>query len=137
MLGSAQVPRPPPVVLLVDPDQDSRLMYRCWLQDCNGLVVREAGSVSDALRVIGDHCPDVIATELAFPGEDANELCRRVRGNVVTRAALLIALTASVTPAHVQRAYFAGCDIVLAKPCLPSTLLEAIRELLPPSRPPE
>jgi len=120
------------VVSLVDPDEDSRFMYRYWLQDCHGFLVREAGSVSDALRIARATLPDVIAPEMAFPGEDANELCRRIREDVATSGVRLIALTASVTPAQVERAYLAGCHTVLPKPCLPATLLDAIRDLLPP-----
>jgi len=130
MLGTAQIPRPPPVVLLADPDEDSRFMYRYWLQDCHGFLVREAGSISEAMRIARETVPDVIATEMAFPGEDANELCRRIREDVVTSGVRLIALTASVTPAQVQRAYLAGCHMVLPKPCLPETLLNAIQGLL-------
>ena len=122
--------RPPPVVLLVDADADSRLMYRYWLQDCHGLLVREAGTVDEGIRMALDAAPDIIATELAFPGEDGSELCRRVRREILTHPVRLIALTASVTPRHIDRALLAGCDRVLAKPCLPATLLDTIRELL-------
>lgn len=132
MLATAAVPQPPPVVLLADPDEDTRVMYRYWLQNCQGFLVREAATVNDAIRIARDTVPDVIATEMVFPGEDASELCRCIRQDAVTGGVRLIALTGSVMPAQVRRAYLARCDMVLAKPCLPSTLLAGILGLLPP-----
>lgn len=131
MLPTAHIRGSPPQVLLIDPDEDTRVMYRYWLQHCHGFLVHDAPSIAEAMRITRDSVPDVIATEMVFPGEDPNELCRRIREDADTRGVRLIALTASVTPAEVERAYSAGCDLVLAKPCLPSALLAAIRELLP------
>jgi CheY-like chemotaxis protein len=120
------------VVLVVDPHEDSRLMLRCWLQDCCGFLVQDVGSVGEAIRIVAASVPDVITTEMAFPGADGYEFCRRIRQDARTSGVRLIALTASVMRPQVERAYHAGCDMVLPKPCLPATLLDAIRGLLPP-----
>ena len=111
-------------------------MYRHWLQDCCGFLVHEADSVAEALRLAARVSPDVIATELTLPGTDGYELCRHMRGSAATSGVRLIAVTASAMRDQIERAYQAGCDLVLPKPCLPETLLDAIQGLLvPPIQP--
>ena len=71
---------------------------------------------------------DVIVTGVQVPGSfDGLELVRRLRADVRTESKLIIVLTAWALHPSREQALAAGCDIFLAKPCLPDTLEREIR----------
>ena len=58
------------------------------------------------------------------------ELVSRLRQDDCTRFTPIIVLTAWVGPKERARAADAGCDVFLAKPCLPNDLLGEVRQLV-------
>ncbi len=115
----------PTRVLLVEDDADTREMYATYLSFC-GLDVEPEANARLALESIRLTLPDVVVTDIAMPGMDGLELSRRLRADGPTRDVPIIAVTGQWAPP----AHDAGCDLVLAKPCLPDELLEAIRLLV-------
>jgi CheY-like chemotaxis protein len=122
--------RPPPVVLIVDDDPDTRAMLALWFRQ-SGCRVVEAATCVGALDRVFECQPDVIVTDMALPGVDGEELCRRIRQNPVTRAIPIIAATGWAMPAEVERARQAGCDHVFVKPCSITDLLDAVLSVVP------
>jgi len=120
---------------MVDAHEDTREMCGCLLRRLHGLAVQGAATACDALRMVAESAPDIIVTEMALPGVDGYELCRRLREQAKMRATPIFSLTAVVMPQEVEKAYQAGCDVVLSKPCAPATLLETIYRLLPSLQP--
>ena len=117
-----------PTVLLVDPLQDDRTMYADYLRVC-GLNPIEIDNTSDALR--GAQKADVIVTGIRGMGPfDGVELVRRLRDGDGTHDKPIIVLTACAFEPDQQRALAAGCDLFLAKPCLPDRLVSEIRAIL-------
>src|SRR5262249_28027787 len=75
-------------VLVVDDDEESRLVVAEHLRRCNG-VVFTAASAADAYNVLRRERVDVLLADIAMPGEDGYTLIRRVREGVVpVRAAM-------------------------------------------------
>ena len=120
---------PPPLVLLVDGHHDTRDMYRMWLER-GGLRVVDAASADEALVLVDLLGPRVVATEMGFPVMDGYELCRRLRRQPETHRIPNNAVTSRVMRNEIERAWDAGCDAVLPKPCAPETLLVEIVRLL-------
>ena len=119
----------PIVVLLVEPDDDSRSMYAQYLQAC-GFTVQTADTTDEGVTHARE--ADVIVVGILMPGSfDGVELVRRLRGANETTEAPIIVLTACALPADRQRALAAGCDVFLPKPCLPDDLVSEIRALWP------
>jgi CheY-like chemotaxis protein len=114
-----------PLVLLVEDDRDTREMYSVYLS-YSGLRVAEAPSGRTALERAREQTPDVIVTDIAMPGMDGLELSRRFRADPPTRNVPIIAVSGNPTP----RAYDAGCDVMLEKPCSPDHLLHVIDDML-------
>jgi CheY-like chemotaxis protein len=78
---------------------------------------------------------DVIVTELLLPGHmNGMALIERLKRDTQTKAVPIIVLTSAAWDSERQRAERAGCDLFLAKPCLPADLMRAIRGLLVSSR---
>ena len=81
-----QTVRPPPLVLMVDAHEDTREMCGCLLRQLHGFAVQDTATACNALRMVAESAPDVIVTEMALPGVEGYELCRRLREHSTMRA---------------------------------------------------
>ena len=81
-----------------------------------------------AMRVLGEHWPNVLLSDIAMPGEDGYELMRRVNGLRREHSEPLrsIALTAFARESDRALALSAGFDEHLSKPVGVNTLIEAV-----------
>ena len=119
-------------ILLVEPPEDDRPMYAEFLR-ANGFSVTEVDSTDEGLSAA--HAADLIVTGVRMPGSfDGIELVRRLRDDERTKSKPLIVLTACTFEPDQSRAFAAGCDVFLAKPCLPEVLLQEARRLIDQSR---
>lgn len=116
------------VVVLVEPEADCRQMYAKCLS-YRGFLPVPVSTASDALLV--GHKADVIITGLLLPGAmDGVELIARLRSAERTARVPIVVLTVCAWRTERKRALEAGCDVFLAKPCLPKVLVSIIRRLL-------
>jgi len=112
-------------VLLVASPTDDREMYHEFLRT-EGVAVSVADTAEDGL--VRAPIADVIVTEVRLRGAfDGHELIRRLRRGERTVDKKIIVLTASVLDGDRDAAHGAGCDVFLAKPCLPQLLLTELR----------
>jgi CheY-like chemotaxis protein len=118
-----------PFVLLVDPDGDTRALYRTALAAA-GYDVDEAEDGREALAKVFDRRPAFVVTETRLSFINGYELCMLLRHDDQTSDVRLIVLSGDSHPEHISRAWDAKADSVLVKPCLPETLAEEIRRLL-------
>lgn len=126
--------RRPRLVLLVEHDEDTREMYAQSLA-FYGFQVVLASSGAEAIEKAHALRPDLIATDIGLPGGmDGCQLAESLKSSVHTNEIPVIAVTGWIMGPHVERALKAGCNSVLAKPCLPETLLAEIHRLLPPRK---
>jgi two-component system, cell cycle response regulator DivK len=116
---------PPPHVLLVEDDRDTREMYSEYLS-YSGLRVSEAPSGRRALETVRAHRPDIVVTDLAMPEMDGRELSHRLRSDRRTSDLPIIAVSGQLAPGEKM----ADADLVLEKPCEPDRLLHAIHDVL-------
>jgi CheY-like chemotaxis protein len=115
-------------ILLVEPPEDDRQAYADSLRD-SGFAVRVAESTDEGLAAAQD--ADLIITAIRMPGSfDGVELVRRIRENVRTKHKPLIVFTACTFEPDQSRAFAAGCDVFLPKPCLPELLLAEAERLI-------
>ena len=122
------MPRPPSL-LLIEPKDDSRVMYAEDLHTF-GFTVLTADTTDDGLIRASD--ADVIVTGIRVPGSfDGVELVRRVRQTEkTTHTRVIVVLTAYAFESDGQRAFAAGCDLFLPKHCPPERLVREIRAVL-------
>jgi two-component system chemotaxis response regulator CheY len=116
------------LVLLVDPDDDSRVLYGESLR-LAAFDVEEATDGREALVRAAASTPTIIVTETRLRFIDGYALCSLFRGDPPTRDTPIIVLTADAVPAQLDRARDSGADSVLVKPCLPEQLIAAIERL--------
>jgi CheY-like chemotaxis protein len=68
--------------------------------------------------------PDMILMDLSLPGMDGWEATRVLKTDPATRHLLIVALSAHALAPEGERARAVGCDGFIAKPCLPSDLVD-------------
>lgn len=118
-----------PLVLLVEDDPETRRFYTLAFER-DGFVVEQAHNGFQALEKALQAPPDVIVTDIAVPGLDGIELCRRLRGDRRTREVPVLAITGYGDRHYPDRVTDAGADLVLIKPCEPERIIAEARRLL-------
>jgi two-component system CheB/CheR fusion protein len=116
------------VILLVEDDPDTRLMYAEALGGDFDVIQAAAGE--EALDVMETRVPDLVITDVSLPGVDGFELVARMRRTEALADVPVICLTGYSGQSPEQRAREAGSDRLLQKPCLPDALAAAASELL-------
>jgi PAS domain S-box-containing protein len=114
-------------VLVVDDDGDA-IELLAELLGQQGLRVRRASSVAEAMVEIERDLPEVIVSDIAMPAHDGYELIQRVnaRGTGAGTHIPVIALSAYARAEDKARSLAAGFDAHLAKPVDLRALLNAI-----------
>ena len=126
-----------PLVLIVEDDPSTRLMYREYLSH-SGFRTVDAHNGHQALAKAQELLPNAVLTDLAVPGMDGFEFCRALQLSADTRAIPILAVTGhSEYLDQPDRFRQAGISQVLTKPCPPDVIAEELRRLLrsaPPAR---
>jgi DNA-binding response OmpR family regulator len=78
-------------VLVVDDDATVADVVRRYLER-DGYTVQLAADGETALRLAGEHEPDLVVLDLMLPGIDGLEVCRRLRSNSDVPVVMLTAL---------------------------------------------
>jgi len=118
-----------PLVLIVEDDPETRQLY-VTVFESEGFRTDEAHNGLQALEKANAIPPDLILTDIAVPGIDGIELCRRLRLNKRTEGIPLLAVTGYDDRRYPDRVLQAGANRVLLKPLDPETLIEEVRRLL-------
>lgn len=119
----------PPLVLVVEDDPETRQFYTDALSRA-GFQIDQAHNGHQALEKAFESAPHLIVTDIAIPGIDGLELCRKLRADVRTRTIPVLAITGYDDRHYRDRARTAGADHVLIKPCGVDLLVLEARRLL-------
>jgi len=121
-------------VLCVDDGTDTLQLLALILGD-RGAVVRTAGSVDEAMKLLPSFAPDVVVSDLAMPRSDGFDLIRRIRAMAGPLAGVpAVATTAYARAEDADRALQAGFTRHMAKPLDADALASLISELTAQSR---
>jgi len=119
-----------PLVLIVEDDFSTRMLYREYLQS-DGFRTVDAHNGYQALEKARDLRPNAVLTDLAVPGMDGFEFCRALRESPTTRSIPILAVTGhSEYLEQPDRFAQAGIAHVLIKPCAPDVIAFELRRLL-------
>ncbi|HKQ76537.1 MAG TPA: ATP-binding protein [Blastocatellia bacterium] len=122
-------------VLLVDDEEDARLMIADTLGDC-GATVTAVASGRQAREIMADEPFDALVCDIAMPDEDGYEVIGRIRalenqrGLSMSQRLPAIALTALARPEDRMQALEAGFQMHVAKPVEPAELVVVIKSLI-------
>jgi diguanylate cyclase len=117
-------------VVVVDDDLDGLEYFAAALGAC-GAAVTTASNALDALRLVQEHGPDVVLSDIAMVGEDGYWLVRAIR-DLADRAISLVPVVATTAYGREHsraRTLAAGFDEFLAKPVDPEDLCRTIARM--------
>ena len=125
-VGVAPKPRS---VLVVEDDPETRRFYMTVFTR-QGFSIHEAHNGFQAFEKAVALAPDLVLTDIAVPGLDGIELCRRLRADSRTRNVPVLAVTGYDDRQYPDRIIQAGANLVLLKPLEPAVLLAEAQRLL-------
>jgi two-component system invasion response regulator UvrY len=111
-------------VLMVDDHPVVRAGFRRLLELNSGVMVAEAGSGEDAIRLYDETHPDVVVLDLSMPGMGGLEAARRILAHDAD--AHILVLSVHDNEAMLSRALQAGVMGYLTKQSAPTTLIDAV-----------
>jgi DNA-binding NarL/FixJ family response regulator len=124
------VRRLPLTIVIVDDDQDFRLIARALLRPLSDSVtiVGEADDGDTALALVRRQRPDIVITDLVMPRLNGVELTRRIRAELPE---IQIILVSSYTEdAYRNMASDSGADVFVNKHVIMSSLVPAVLDLI-------
>jgi DNA-binding response OmpR family regulator len=116
-----------PIILVIEDDTDARRLYADFLR-MKGWVVFTAADGRGGLDKTTDLAPDVVVVDLAMPRVDGWTVLQLLKDSSWT-AAIPVVVVSALTDAR-DRAFEAGADAFLTKPCTPQVLWLQLRALL-------
>jgi pilus assembly protein CpaE len=116
-------------ILLVDDDRVIQRMVGGFLNR-TGYRVRIASDGVEALRLVRDHIPDLVITDVAMPELNGIELAGRLRGHHQTAGVPILMFSNRIEAKDALAGYAAGADDYLPKPFELSILEAKIQALL-------
>jgi len=121
------VNQPASRILIVE-DSETQALHLRYLLEEEGWEVFRAATAEAALEELNRRLPGLIIADYHLPGIQGDELCRRVRMNVDTRAIPILMLTVEEggEPAGLD----SGADDYISKSVAPEILLLRVRALL-------
>ena len=114
-----------PSILIVDGDDDTRLLYRTILKPVAGSILEAEDGAAGLAAALEQH-PDVVITETRLRRLDGYSLCERLKADPHTSSSVRLVVTGSAQPSDFVHARESGADRLLTKPCTPEDLKSTV-----------
>lgn len=121
---------PPERILIIDDEEDIRLIAEISLRLTEAWEVVTAESATAGLTIAREWIPDAILLDVMMPDMNGPTAVEQLQTDPSTARIPVVLLTAKVQPADRQRYLQIGVRGVIAKPFDPLTLGASMRELL-------
>jgi CheY-like chemotaxis protein len=118
-----------PRVLIIDDDEDSRIIYPIALKDA-GIEADVAASGAEAIAMVSSVRPELILLDLAMPKMNGFQVLEKLRSNDQTADLPVVAFTASTLRYTETELKQKGFTSVLFKPIDPRALVMFVEHLL-------
>jgi DNA-binding response OmpR family regulator len=119
-----------PTLVLVADDNDDILALVSFRLERAGYTVIQARDGEEALRMAGEHRPQLAILDLMMPRLDGYEVTRGIRRDPAIADMPVMLLTARSQEADVARGFDVGADDYVRKPFSPQELLSRVQAIL-------
>ncbi len=117
------------LILIVDDDEDTRILLSDFLQD-EGHNIICAEESSTAIIQAKDHHPDLILMDISLPGINGWQTVQYLRNMPEFCSTPIIAVTAHATKEEAEHSLTVGCNAHVSKPFDLEEILKQIVSLL-------
>ncbi len=118
-----------PIILVVDDEDETRLMLRILLE-LKGFQVEEAVDGLDALKKVHEVNPAVMVLDVMMPNMDGLTVCRNLRNQPETANLPVIMLSGKTHLNADAEGLAAGANAYMSKPADVMKLIENINQML-------
>jgi len=115
-------------VLIVDDEEPVVNLIKLTLDDTYDLIAAYDGQ--QALEQVSAHMPDLVILDVMMPKKDGFEVCKTIKGNILTRNIQVILLTAKAQTVDKVKGLQSGADYHMTKPFDPQELEALVRSTL-------
>ena len=113
-------------ILIVD-DRPTNRQFLTTLLGYGGHKLHEAGDGEEALRLVREHRPDLVISDILMPTMDGFEFAKNVRSDAAIRGTKIIFYTATYRAKEASLlASACGVSTVIAKPAEPQAVIDAV-----------
>jgi two-component system, cell cycle response regulator DivK len=119
-------------VLLVEDNEDNRIIYRMILEH-HGYDVIEAHDGQAGIEMARTSGPDLILMDISLPVMDGWEATRVLKADLPTSVIPIVALTAHALRSDEAKAAEIGFDAFIRKPAEPKLVLEIVQQFVGPA----
>jgi CheY-like chemotaxis protein len=102
-------------VLLVEDSDAIRDAFTILLEDA-GYTVLGAGTGAEALRLAGEHLPDLVLLDMGLPDMTGLDVVRAIKGDARTAGISVVAVTGRDEASDRKACLAAGCAAYIVKP---------------------
>lgn len=113
-------------ILAADDEPVNRDIIEETLEDDYEVVCVEDGL--ECLKSIEGRIPDLLLLDVAMPGMDGIEVCRKLRADERTTDIPIFMLSGFAANEHIEKGMEAGADKYITKPFIPTDLIKVIQE---------
>jgi CheY-like chemotaxis protein len=114
-MTDASRPQSRPTVLVAEDHDDSRLLFKTFLE-MKGCRVVEAADGLEAVTAVEREHPDLVLMDVGLPSLDGLSVTRRLREQESLRALPVVIISGYAAAADRDEAVAAGCNEFLTKP---------------------
>ena len=118
----------PPILLVVDDNDDIRAYIRQLLQD--EYTIEEASDGQEGLEKARQLMPDIVVCDIMMPVMDGLECCKQIKEEWRTAHIPVVLLTACSLDEQRAAGYHCGADAYISKPFTPDMLRVRLRNLI-------
>lgn len=116
--------------ILVIEDHAPNMKLAVFLLEKEGHEVLQAPDAEEGIGLARARSPTLILMDVQLPGMDGLAATRLLKGDAVTRAIKVVAVTAFAMSGDREKIEAAGCDGYIAKPIRYQEFLRVVRDVL-------
>ena len=110
-----------PRVLIVDDVETNRFILRDVISDMGNYPILAENGLQ-ALKIVQHIKPQLIILDIAMPGMDGFEVCKKIKDNPLTREIPIIFISAYDEPGDMVKGFEIGCEDYIIKPFIPEVV---------------
>ena len=129
-MASDQLPRSVPKRILIVEDNELNMKLLNDVLEAYGYEIVKTDSGSAVLGLARQHRPDLVLMDIQLPDISGLDAVRQLKGDSLTEAIPIIAVTAFAMAGDERKALESGCDGYIAKPIMLREFLAMIEKFL-------
>jgi len=123
-------PKKPRILVVDDDDGIKKVVQKALQQLPLDSDIMTASDGEEALRMVEEHIPDLVISDVMMPHMDGITLCQKLREDFRTAFIPIMMLTASADESNRTKAYMVGTDDYITKPFAVPDLNARVMRLL-------